>query len=82
MFVNTVSPLNTNAGPDELSKGSGIDAYLPPFFGYPVQSPGTFSGHNQVFAASDFAAVTHKLQIREESRTTRNDDNRAYRTTK
>ena len=63
VFVNTGSPLNTNAGPDELSKGSGIDAYLPPFIGYPVQSFGTFTGHNQVFAASDFAAVTHKLQI-------------------
>ena len=62
VFVNTVSPLYTNAGLDERSKGSGIDAYLPPFFGYPVQSPGTFTGHNQVFAASDFAAVTHKLQ--------------------
>jgi hypothetical protein len=62
IFINTVSSLDSTAHPDELAKGNGIDAYLPPLFGHPVQSSGTFTGHNQVFAASDFATVTRKLQ--------------------
>ena len=62
VFINTPTSLNVKADAEQLAKGEGIDANLPPLFGHQVASTGTYTEHNQVFDPADFPQVVGGLQ--------------------
>ena len=68
VFINTPVPLKVNYDPPtpptapNPPTGSDLDGGLPPLFGYPIQSTGTYTHNNQVFAKGEFAEVFNKLK--------------------
>ena len=63
VFINAVTKLNVGYDPSVAPTGNDIDGNLPPLFGLPVESMGTFTQNNRVFPKSEFTEVVEKLKM-------------------
>ena len=61
--ANTGVPLNMDFSPTErVPTGTDLDAYLPPLFGFKLDSAGVFTGRTQVFRPDGFVKMVKALQ--------------------
>jgi len=66
--ANTSVPLNMDFDATErIATGKDLDAYLPPLFGFPLESIGVFTSRNQVFEPRGFVEMVRALQRAKEA---------------